>query len=204
MIRSRKKQASSQGVVASDSLNTTFQREIFFQVDPADLDYLDGDEISQLFPSGFHVDMKTEQFLQYLPELEQEIFYLLYDKDKHQKDVAKLLGLSQPTVSYRYRRVLMKLAYIMILMAVDPDNLLKELEFLTDRDRDVIRDLLFYTNQEKVGQKHDMRQSSVKWIFMKAKRQLEDLERQDPDKWQKYYGIFVLLERNLGARVQNE
>lgn len=200
----RKAQAGAQGIVASESLNTIFQREIFFQVDPMTLDYLDGDEVAEQFPSGFHVDMKTEDFLQFLPELEQEIFYLLYDKAKHQKDVAKLLSLSQPTVSYRYRRVLMKLAYIMILTAVDPDSLLLELEFLSDRDRNVIRDLLFFTNQEKVGQKHDMRQSSVKWIFMKAKRQMESLEREDPDKWQRYYGLFVLLERNLGARIQNE
>lgn len=200
----RKQQAAAQGVVASDSLNTIFQREIFFQVDPATLDYLDASEIAELVPSGFHVDMKTEEFLQYLPELEQEIFYLLYERKKHQKDVAKLLGLSQPTVSYRYRRVLMKLAYIMILMAVDPDKMLAELEFLDDRDRNVIRDLLFYTNQEKVGQKHGMRQSSVKWIFMKAKKRLEELERNDPDSYQKYYGIFILLERNLGARIQNE
>lgn len=199
----RKRHAASQGIVASDSLTTVFQREIFFQVDPADLDYLDHEEVRELMPSGFHVDIRTEEFLEYLPELEQEIFYLIYHKEKNQKDIAVLLKLSQPTVSYRYRRTLTKLAYIMTLLAVEPDQLLPELTWITDRDRAVIRDLMFYTNQEKVGQKHDMRQSSVKWIFMKAKKKLEELERRDPDQYQKYYGMFILLERNLGARVQN-
>jgi len=199
----RKRHAASQGVVASDSLNTVFQREIFFQVDPATLDYLDGAEVRELMPSGFHVELHTERFMEYLPELEQEIFHLVHNKQKNQKDIARLLGLSQPTISYRYRRTLTKLAYIMILMSVDPDKLLLDLDWISERDRAVIRDLLFYTNQEKVGRKHDMRQSSVKWIFMKAKKKLEELERQDPETWQKYYAMFILLERNLGARVQN-
>ncbi len=38
---------------------------------------------------------------------------------------------------------------------------------------------------------------------MTAKKRLAELEKEDPIRWQKYYGMFILLERNLGARVQN-
>jgi predicted DNA-binding protein (UPF0251 family) len=199
----RKRHAAGQGVVASASLDTVFQREIFFQVDPMELDWMDAAEVRELMPSGFHVDLKTDEFLHYLPELEQEIFWLVYYRQKNQKDIAKLLGLSQPTVSYRFRRTLTKLAYIMILVGVEPEGLMDRLQWIKPNDRAVILDLLYYTNQEMVGRKHGMRQSSVKWIFMKAKKRLADLEREDPERWQKYYGMFILLERNLGARIQN-
>jgi len=115
----RKQHFASRGVVATDNLGTIYQREIFFQVDPAKLDYLDPKDVQDIFPSGSYLNLEPTKYLQFLPELEQEIFHLVFTKQKNQKDIARLLSLSQPTISYRYRRVIAKLAYIMILVQVD-------------------------------------------------------------------------------------
>ena len=199
----RKRHFASRGVVATDNIGTIYQREIFFQVDPATLDYLDPNDVQDIFPSASYLHVEPHQYLQYLPELEQEIFYLVFTCQKNQKDIAKLLGLSQPTISYRYRRVIAKLAYIMILVAVDARELVSDLQFLKDQEKGILVDLLYYTHQEMVGRKWGVRQSTVKWVFVKTRRKLGVMEREDPDKWANHLGLVLLLERFLGVRVMH-
>lgn len=196
-----KTQAAKQGIVATVDLGTIYQREIFFQVDPMTLDYLDADTVKDASPSGTYIDLPVEKLLQYLPELEAEIFFLVFLKRKNQKDIATLLGFSQPTVSYRYRRTLAKLSYLMTLLLVDVEKLVMEMEFLRERERQILVDLFFYVNQELVGQKYGVRQSSVKWVFVKAKKRLVEMERVDPDKWFNHMGLMFFLERNLAIRI---
>lgn len=200
-LNKRKHHAAGQGIVATDSLETAYQRTIFFQVDPQTLDYIDCKEMRDAMPRGNYLEFDPEPFLQYLPELEAEIFWLLYVKKKNQKDVALLLDLSQPTVSYRYRRTLDKLSYLMTLVSIPIKEMVGHLPFLKDKEKEILVDLFFFVNQELVGKKHGIRQSSVKWIFVKAKKNLERLERAAPEQWFHHLGMMLLLERNLGMRV---
>lgn len=197
----RKQHFARKGVVATDHLDTIYQREIFFQVDPMKLDHLDWKDVQDFFPSGSHVEIDPIKYLQYLPELEQEIFYLVFTKQKNQKDIARLLSLSQPTISYRYRRVVAKFAYIMTLVAVDAKRLVYELPFLKDHEKGILLDLLFYTHQEMVGRKWEVRQSTVKWVFVKSRKRLTEMEREEPEKWANHLGLILLLERYLNIRV---
>jgi len=196
-----KKHFASMGIVASANLDTVYQREIFFQVDPMSLDWIDHNDIKEVTPSGFYVDLQPEQFLPFLPELEAEIFWLIYYRQKNQKDIAQLLKLSQPTVSYRYRRTLAKLNYLITLMSLEPRRFIDDLFFLKAREKDILFDLLFYMNQEMVGKKYGVRQSSVKWLYVKSKRKLEELERRVPEKWFNHLGLLIFLGRNLNIRV---
>lgn len=195
---------NDQGISLSPDLTDHAPRQIFLPMDPAVMAQIMTDTVYANLPSGLYLDFDPLQFLQYLPELEAEIFWLIYEKKKHQKDVAVLLGLSQPTVSYRFRRVLVKLSYLVRLTAVDVRALVNEIPFLKDREKDVLHDLFFYINQELVGRRYGMRQSSVKWIFLKTKRRLGQLEREEPDKWGHHFGLVLLLERNLGLRILQE
>lgn len=197
----RKRHFAGRGVVATDHLDTIYQREIFFQVDPMKLDHLDWKDVQDFFPSGSYLNVDPLAYLQYLPDLEQEVFYLVFTKQKNQKDIARLLKLSQPTISYRYRRVVAKMAYIMTLVAVDAKKLVDQLTFLKERERGILFDLLFYTHQEMVGRKWGVRQSTVKWVFVKSKRRLEEMERQEPELWANHLGLVLLLERYLNIRV---
>lgn len=197
----RKAHSLGNGQIATANLATVYQREIFFQVDPATLDYMDAQDVRDAMPRGFYLELDPEPFLKFLPSLEAEVFYLLYTCQKNQKDVAKLLGLSQPTVSYRYRRILDKFEYLMILAPIDLRQRVSELSFLTENEQSILYDLFYYTNQEMVGRKYGVHQSSVKWIFVKTKDKLSVLEKQDPDKWFHHLGLILLLNKNLGTRV---
>lgn len=198
----RKQHAAKQGIVASDNLDTVFQREIFFAVDPSTLDFLDAEEVKEdwALPS-FFLDLDFRPLMKYLPELEAEIFWLIYEKKKHQKDIAKLLGLSQPTISYRYRRTITKLRYLMTIVDLPLRDMLRDMTFLKTHEQDILFDLFFFLNQELVGQKHNVRQSTVKWIFTKTKKQLEALEQKEPERWYKHLGMMILLDQFFLIRV---
>jgi DNA-directed RNA polymerase specialized sigma subunit len=198
----RKQHAAAQGIVASENLDTIYQREIFFPVDPSTLDWIDADDLANAHPSGSYLELQLEGLVKYLPEIEAEIFWLIYEKKKHQKDVAKLLGLSQPTVSYRFRRVLTKLSYLMTISEMPIRKTLADLTFLKEHEQDILHDLFFYLNQELVGQKHHVRQSTVKWVFTKTRKQLARLERVDPERWFKQTVLLILLDQFFNIRVR--
>lgn len=189
----------SQGVLGSPKGEVT--RQIFFPLTSEILEQIDTKGTEGLYSSPFMVDLDVEQYLPLLPELEAEVVFMLYVKKKTQKDVAVLLGTSQPTVSYRYRRAVDKLSYLMVMSSVDLDSVVSTIPKISGKEQSIIRDLFYTANQELVGVKFGVRQSSVKWIFMKAKRYVEQLELKEPGKWERHYGLLVLLEKNLRKRI---
>lgn len=189
----------SKGVVEAPKGEVT--RQIFFPLTPAVLEFLDEHGVDDLYCTSNVVEVNVEDYLQLLPELEAEVLYLLCVKRKTQKDVAKLLETSQPTISYRYRRAIDKLSYLVVLNSASLDEIIATLPQLKDKERDILRELFYTANQELVGAKFGVRQSSVKWIFTKAKRYLQAAEQQDPPRWFRHYCLFLLLERNLRKRI---
>jgi len=91
-----KRYAARQGIVATVNLSTIYQREIFFQVDPMSLDYLDAQEMMDLNPSGNYIELSMDEFLYYLPEVEAEIFYFIYVKKKNQKRHSNVTRILTP------------------------------------------------------------------------------------------------------------
>lgn len=140
-------------------------------------------------------------YLKKLPPQEAEIFWLLNEKNKNQKDVATILGLSQPTVSYRYKRALEKLSYLMVLCSMNVPAIVRSLPFLKEYEQLILVDLCFSVNQDLVRKRHNVRQSTVKWIFLKSKRRVTEAERKDPETWMQSFVLLKLLERYLGVRV---
>ncbi len=175
----------------------------FVDVDPSILDEVDAAELKDVVPSSEDFDFDPLKFLPYLPALEAEIFYLIRVAGMSQNQVKELLGLSQPTISYRYRRTLEKIAYLVVLTSVDVREELTKLTFLSFRERDILADLFYWVNQDAVGRQYHVSQSSVKWIALKTKRRLEALSKKDPVKWFNLLGLVYLLFRNLGIRVRS-
>lgn len=190
----------SRGVVPTSSASNG-GRQVFFQLTPELLEMLEETGTESCFAGSIFFDMDVEKYLGMLPTLEAEIVFLLYKKKKVQKDIAEILGVSQPTVSYRYRRALEKMAYLMLIETVDLSKVLEGIPNLKSYERAALGDLFRFANQELVGEKHDLRQSSVKWIFMKSRRYVEEQERNFPEKYFSQYIMLALLERNIRLRV---
>lgn len=176
-------------------------RQVFFPLTQELLANLDESGIDGMYSSPFMIDVDIEKYLPLLPELEAEIVFLLYIRKKSQKDVAKLLDTSQPTVSYRYRRAIDKLSYLMVVSSIDLDPLIESLPQISTKEKAILKDLFFTANQELVGSRFGVRQSSVKWILVKVKRYVAQKELGDPESWYRQYGLLVLLEKNLRKRI---
>lgn len=200
MSRAYRDKAAERGVIVADALEYT-GRQAFIRVDPEILENVDARSLQDALPSAVYIEFDPTEYLQYLPELEAEIFWMLWRCGKTQKDVADLVDLSQPTVSYRYRRATEKISYLVTLTALDVRALVDSLEFLRQDERNILHDLFFFTNQQKVGNVHGVAQSSVKWILLKTRSKLEELERQDPEKYFNQLGLIYYLFRHLGLRV---
>jgi len=162
---------------------------------------LDETGVDGMYSSPFMVGLDVEKYLPLLPELEAEVVYLLFVKKKSQKDVAKLLETSQPTVSYRYRRAVDKLSYLMLVSSVDLNGIVDAIPQIRDKEKEILKALFFTANQELVGTRFGVRQSSVKWVFMKSKRYISELELKEPGTWSNHYGLLLLLEKNLRKRI---
>lgn len=189
----------AQGVLGSPKGEVT--RQVFFPLTAEVLEMIDERGTDGMYSAPFMVGVEVEQYLPLLPELEAEVVFLLYSRKKTQKDVAKLLLTSQPTVSYRYHRAVDKLSYLMVMSSVDLELVVRGIPNLKDKEREILSALFYTANQELVGSKFGVRQSSVKWIFMKSKRYISQLEMKEPGKWSRHYGLLLLLEKNLRKRI---
>lgn len=189
----------SQGVLGAPKGVVT--RQVFFPLTPEILAMLDETGVDGMYSSPFMVGLDVEKYLPLLPELEAEVVYLLFVKKKSQKDVAKLLETSQPTVSYRYRRAVDKLSYLMLVSSVDLNGIVDAIPQIRDKEKEILKALFFTANQELVGTRFGVRQSSVKWVFMKSKRYISELELKEPGTWSNHYGLLLLLEKNLRKRI---
>lgn len=198
-----KRFAASQGLVAHDSLNTLFKREIFFPTDPAVLQQMNiKDEREKGGKRTFPVSFDPSELLKLLPDEEAEIFWLLNHKSKSQKDVAVILKMTQPTVSYRYRRTLVKISYLSFIRMMNVDKVVNSMDFLSEREKLILVDLFYTVNQEFTGRKFELRQSSVKWVLVKAKRRLLEREKEDPEAYFSQLSAVLFLEKNLAVRVR--
>lgn len=191
----------AQGVVGGVPVAETFTRQIFFPLTQDVIEMIEETGTQHLYSSSSGIGFDPEQYLGMLQDLDAEIFFMLYVKHKAQKDVAKLLGTSQPTVSYRYRRVLDKMSYLMLLASAQLKEMVATIPGLNDKEKAVLCELFRKANQERVGEEFGVRQSTVKWIFTKAKRYIAEREVREPDVWYRQYALFLLLERNLRKRI---
>jgi len=147
------------------------------------------------------VTIDLTKVLELLPELEAEVLWLLFEKKKSQKDIAELLEVPPSTISYRSRRAMQKLEYLVQLTSINVVQMVACYDFLTLKEKAILVTLFYTANQDLTGRRHGCRQSTTKWIFTKTRRKIEILERNDPTMWFNHFGLLLLLEQNLGIRV---
>jgi hypothetical protein len=101
-----------------------------------------------------------------------------------------------------------KIGYLMVIEALGVKAILADVPFLTERERAVLHDLFYYVNQDMVGklyrneQGQPLRQSTVKWFFIKFQTKVRRAELLDPDRWRKALVLIQFLERHFTIRVR--
>lgn len=141
-----------------ESTRATISHRIFSSVE-GDVTTVDYKEQWDAIASARLIDLDVEPYLQLLPELDAEIIYLLHEKKKNQKEISEILGLSQSTASYRLRRAMEKLEYLVILSSVPYAKIVSGMTFLREKEREVLVDLLRCANQDLVSKNNGVRQA---------------------------------------------
>jgi DNA-directed RNA polymerase specialized sigma24 family protein len=111
--------------------------------------------------------MSFTEYVERLPPMERDILRLHMDLRKSQTEVAKILGVSQPTVNYRYKRARERLDFMVKLPVVTSEEVRFVLHKLGARGNDVQAMVLYVetNSQSEVARRMETSQGAVRhWI----------------------------------------
>jgi predicted transcriptional regulator len=117
-----------------------------------------------------------------LPPMERDILRLHLSLRKSQTEVAKILGVSQPTVNYRYARARERLEFMEKIPRVSPDEIRGVLRELGARDSDVEAMALYAetSSQSEVARRMNASQGAVRhWVLRALVNHLQTDMRND-------------------------
>jgi len=126
--------------------------------------------------------MPSNEDLQRLPPLERDILRLHQELRKPQTEIARILGCSQPTVNYRYKRARERLEFLERLPTVTPDEVRQVLHTLGTREQDIEAMVLYVetTSQSEVARRMNTSQGAVRyWVLRVLTDHLQKDMRED-------------------------
>lgn len=122
---------------------------------------------------------KIRSVIEHLPPRERDLIQLYYFTDKKQTDIADIFGITQAAVSYRLKRALDRIKFLVEL----PEMTQEEVESLlveimpTELDAKIFAEMYLTTCQSEVALRLEETQGRVRHRFIKSLR---------------YFGMYVL------------
>jgi len=165
-------------------------------MDPKELENRIQKEVKTKLDDNFPYSFKDlEPYLTFLPKKEYDLILMYYVLKKEQKQIAKILRLTQGGVSHRLSRAKARLKFLVNVPKFTKENLFSELkEIFNELDLKILWGLYTTTCQSVVAKQVNMTQSRIRHRFMKN---LDVLERYKNEKiLKKYYDAFKLISQN--------
>jgi len=136
-----------------------------------------------------------EPYLDLLPRKEYDLIIMYYVLKKEQKEIAKILRLTQGGVSHRISRAKARLKYLVKVPKFTQEDLFNDLcDLFDDLDLTILWGLYETTCQSEVAKKVNMTQSRIRHRYMKN---LEVLDKvQHTEKYTRYFEAFNLISDN--------
>lgn len=121
-----------------------------------------------------------------LPVLERDILWMHMQLRKSQTEIAKILGVSQPTVFYRYKRARERLDFLEKLPVVTSDEVRQVLERLGAREQDIEAMVAYVqtNSQSEVARRMNTSQGAIRhWVHRALVNHLQtDMSEDDMHK----------------------
>lgn len=150
--------------------------------------------------------MASDEDRNRLPPLERDILRLHQDLKKPQTEIAKILGCSQPTVSYRYKRARSRLEFLEKLPSATSAEIRQVLTTLGARDQDIEAMVLYVetTSQSEVARRMNTSQGAVRyWVLRVLTDHLQKDMRED-DVHKRVRVLCGMLTSKAGIGIFNE
>jgi len=136
-----------------------------------------------------------EPYLELLPKKEHDLIIMYYVLKKEQKEIAKILRLTQGGVSHRISRAKARLKFLVKVPKFTEDELFEDLaDLFEELDLKILWGLYETTCQSEVAKRVNMTQSRIRHRFMKNLDALDKVKKEE--KYQRYYGAFKLISEN--------
>lgn len=115
---------------------------------------------------------KVCSVLDKLPDREADLVRLYFFLDKRQTDIAEIFGITQAAVSYRLKRALDRIRFLVEMPDLNGDEIYLILEdcFHVQTDVDIFSEMFFSTCQSDVAEKLGITQGRVRHRFIKQIR----------------------------------
>ena len=155
------------------------------------------DRLQYFVPSKYSLD-DIKPYLAMLPTKEADLILMYYFFKKDQKEIAKILNLSQGGVSHRIARARERLRFLISIPKLTRTQLFEDLKTIIEEEIDLIImwELYKTTCQSQVAELVGMTQSRVRHRFMKSLKILEEKTAQD-EKYKVYFEAFSQISCNF-------
>lgn len=133
-----------------------------------------------------------------LPAMERDIMRLHMGLHKSQTEVARILGVSQPTVNYRYKRARERLKFMEQIPRVSGDEIREVLTKLGAQNTDIEAMVLYVetNSQSEVSRRMNTSQGAVRhWILRALNKHLEQDHNPDDMHWRVRTACSMLVDK---------
>jgi predicted XRE-type DNA-binding protein len=150
----------------------------------------------EYFDNSFPYTFKDlEPFLDLLPKKEYDLIFMYYILKKEQKEIAKILRLTQGGVSHRISRAKARLKFLVKVPKFTKEELFEDLiDLFEELDLKILWGLYETTCQSEVAKTVGMTQSRIRHRFMKNLEVLKKVNHVDT--YARYYDAFYLISDN--------
>lgn len=144
--------------------------------------------------------MSSNEELRQLPAMERDILRLHQVLRKPQTEIAKILGVSQPTVNYRYKRARARLDFLEKLPTVTSAEIRQVLTTLGAREKDIEAMVLYVetNSQSEVSRRMETSQGAVRYWVLRALTDHLQKDMRDDDVHKRVRTACGMLTRNPG------
>jgi len=161
---------------------STEDRLLYFpETDPA--------EVAERFSS-------LQPFLARLPKREQDLLFMHFIMKKKQTELGIIFNRTQAAISYRIKKAITRLQFLMDIPNVDERDIRKDLSLIfVDQDMDIMVGMFNHTCQTQVARDLDSNQCYIRHRFHKNIRILKQQSEYE-DVYIKYHDLFSKIRDN--------
>jgi len=167
-------------------------------LDPAEIEsrFSTEDALQTRTASFFHnLSMDTvKPLMDKLPDLEADFVFLYFDVNKKQSDIAEIFGCTQAAVSYRLKKAVKRIQFLLSLPAISEKQMQQDLsKIMSDLDVDILVGMYQTTCQSWVAEQLGLSQGLVRHRFFKNL----NLLKKKPSHKDPYFYIFDEISKNF-------
>lgn len=154
------------------------------------IENIDDEERAQL---NQDLTAKIVQLLDIIPPKEADYIDLYFVRRKKQAEIAEMFNVSQAAVSYRLKRGLNRIRFLLMVPLVKEDEMREDLKALFPPiDINILVGLWETTCQSEVAAQLQLTQGRVRHRFFKAVTILTEKAKEDP-KYERYAKLFSMI-----------